>query len=1489
MNKTIKRLLSGFLALVMAIALIPFNAVMTVKADVDTPAEGTFYVDTDLVDYFNDSRIENGKTTGYNAENQGTKSDDMNKQGQVVPYSYFNGVISNKLSGKLNYYKYPLYFGSLLHLNNRVGRIAKIDYSGNLNKWSSTVNVALSNNKYGNKEDNNLDASVQGLVDDTLVDGKLMSNGHELPYFSQTQASELKAAGHNVMEYYPGYKFPFKSSYNSATGVTTYSYDSATDYAVYLDWENANNKVLQKSDTHILNKDESKGYFPLNKAGDSGDAVNYGFGTKFTIPFTINENGTIDGTKDGEPVTFTFTGDDDVWVFLDGKLILDMGGAHAKSTGKIDFKNLQAVVEDAVTATENEILPAGLPTNALISYQNKGLTNWAWDDLTERSTVASGTKTKNFIEYGPKFANSFKDSSKTHTLVMFYMERGMFDSNMSIEFTINPLPSGLSLSKTLDVSGVNTGLAEAVQEADNDNFNFAIQTKDLKDTGATYQNVENLGYSLNNYNNQDTAGYEATDSVITGVGARSFAHTFINTETGKDAFKGGTAFKITEDQNSDTVFEYDYTETKWTVYDKDNNYAVIKTYGETEDRLTAEFDMGSSRSSDFDTFDYDVNFRNTMKVNTLSLTKKWKEGQTAPSDGKYSFTVLIDLDGEDKTEYDYKAYTLDGDLSDTDASGKITLAAGDTVVFTGIPVGSSYKIIENIPEDANYSSDKTGNTVIGTIEGNSAASVTFTNGTKTTNVTKVVYAEAGSDPTAYTPSDVAITKATLTSSQTDGAKAEPNGTTSNQLDIVAPTANKKYVYKIEGTTSDGKILDNDSTLTVYSFKATDKVYVFDYGLESNIAATNDNGDGLFQNGTFYNTKAQESETDKTTAVLGTINDDDETTQTDIEAASDGVTINEDGTSTGNVTFKPVAFMDQVEKYKYTANITKNGTTLDSSNPETGTVVNGTIKVMPADVVYYEDNFNSETDTKDSSVKIVYTGDDEDITTEGTSLEITQSNGQTEQYGHDEAYNTIDNQKDSGGSSTKLTADGYNTKATFTFTGTGFDIIARTNSKTAGIVYTIEKYENGSYSLFRIGAVDTYYTNGELYQLPVIHEEMEYGTYRVTLGVKQTGDYYVTTDEAGNIVKVDDTRKYVVYLDGIRIYNPLGEAGNEAYIDEEEGATVSAVSKLVVGNGTVTETGIRNEEGSTINGQVIEGAKVAIAGYGDGELTPLGTTQTEVSTEKDSQSSDSILTYLNAGPNNELYLDETAALAFVVKQNNENATTTLQIEAKMVDTANYGGSEESKGLALRVLGVKEENVQENTIDTIETSTAMYYRINVEEECIPLGNGYYLVVILGNSDYEDGTHSLSFTNLKYKNYTVENPYDISEASDYLAASEETVPTKFVSIDPLTNLKKNTWYKHKHTITLTEDVFGTDEDGNKKDPQFTMYYVNAAGNRVEITVKARRSETSDKEYTLQFKTPNANGNFPVEIHYVAEDANGELKESGEFISTTMSVRKR
>jgi hypothetical protein len=154
-------------------------------------------------------------------------------------------------------------------------------------------------------------------------------------------------------------------------------------------------------------------------------------------------------------------------------------------------------------------------------------------------------------------------------------------------------------------------------------------------------------------------------------------------------------------------------------------------------------------------------------------------------------------------------------------------------------------------------------------------------------------------------------------------------------------------------------------------------------------------------------------------------------------------------------------------------------------------------------------------------------------------------------------------------------------------------------------------------------------------------------------------------------------------------------------------------------------------------------------------------------------------------------------------------------------------------------------------------------------------------LGNSDLEEGgSHVLSFSNLKHKNYTLGSPYDTKNynAGEYLAAEEE-ISNNFVSVNLKTGLKKNTWQSfNDHSVTLTKNVFG---EGN--DPVFTMYYMRADGEKVKLSVTAKKVSDDDKTYQLRFKTPNAKGNFPVEIHYVIDGV-----ESGDYISTTMKVTK-
>jgi len=1374
-----------------------------------------FYVSTNLVDYINDARFDPGnKTRGYSNNNQGTVVDGSEKGANV--YSYLDAAISGSpwynssgQDSKECQYTYPLYFGNMFDTKNRYGRMLNGSWYG-LNNFSVGANVALEetgtttgSSFYG--------AAAQGLVGKKLVNGKMVDPNNEnvvLPYFSGEEIHPYNTdreidKNKNLSEYYNNLQFPFKQTMDK-NGVITYSYDSGSDYAVYYDFDNnsfyESNQYIQNGTTNDSTA-PTKGFYPLNKPGDSREAVNMGFGTEFTIPFTLSKDGKING----QDITFNFTGDDDVWVFIDDYLVLDMGGAHRMASGTIDFAKKNVTVERAFTPDKS--------------------TTAAWKDGATRANQTSTESLKTFADIETDnektFADIMADDSKVHTLKMFYMERGMIDSNMSVSFNFSPIPSGLTLSKDVNTASVNDGLKSVVETKDN--FDFTVTDTDTR-TEYTYEK---------DYDGTRTEKKTTTNGVVEGLADNVYAKNFAYKDADDDGNTGlkiGTDFTITETENSN----YD---TRWFVTD-------IST-GETTNRadgLISTFKLGDDKSG-LTKVNYNVNFVNTPKVGTVNIAKKW--AGVVPEtlkDYAFPFKVEVDLDGPADT-YGYSTYaleyTVDGTKYETDANGNFTLKSGQTAAFEGIPTGAKVKVTETKTTDGK-------SWVVSGQEFKESAAVTdgsnetltITNATMTIPSDKVIYVEAGKD-TFYKPANVET--GYTVSNMSDGLTYTDKG-------FNGAEPNKSYTANYTGFNSDGAIVNG--TITVLTYQATDKVYVFDYGLESNIADTS-TGNGLFQGGTFYNDNAKGYMA--TTAKLGTITPAKENTQTTISGSN--IAIDSVGKADSPVTFKPIAFMDKVENYTYTANITKNGKTLDPKDPETGTTVNGTIKTMPANVVYYEDDFNAGSETTDGTTKIVYTGTAS--SKEGTSpdVDLTQSNGQTEQYGHDDAYTT--GTGDSNGTSRKMT-DGA--QATFTFTGTGFDVIARTTSKTAGITYIVsKKVGDDSWKAVSVGTVDTYYANGDLYQIPVIHKDFEEkATYRVKLRATKS-------DVAS-----------VIYLDGIRIYNPLGKEGNENYIDNEEGATFVKVSDLVLGNGKVTETG---EIDGAITNQVIDGSKAAILGYDvEGGLSALGYTIVEDNTNgsNGAENSDSILQYLQAGPNNEVYLDDSAAVAFVAKADSNEANRTIQVEAKLADLGQYKGQdpEPSKGMELRVLGA---DGTENLVAKVTSSTAMYYSIDLKK-CIDLGNDQYLVVIVGNSDYEPGgTHCISFTNIKYKGYEFSSPYENDTAKEKIDMSAfDTNSTMFKRVD-FPSVRKNVWSNYNCSVTLKDDVFGGAA------PKFKLYYKNIKGVKKPISVTAQRTQDNPNKYDLRFRAPNALGNFAVELHYVV---NGE--ESADYIATTMTVTR-
>lgn len=1251
----------------------------------NTGSETTSYfnVNATLVDYFNNGRVEQPKNTLYN---EGNMTGEKN-----APYAKLNQWLSNLPGYALNGVDstdnvnapVPLYFGDLLHTSQAGG-------NGNLSWYWKGANVAFGPNKETASKD-----VAQGIVGKNLDDGNLITsytneNGDpvKVPFFNEDAYPNQS----KYMRFYNNLQFPFTKTTNDK-GVSTYSFDSAKN-TVYYDYDNK--KIVRKDDLkiHDASKDNSIGYFPFNSTDpdqSAKDNLNYGFGTQFTIPFTVTETGK---NVDGSEMEFNFTGDDDVWVYIDGALVLDMGGAHNKAEGKINFAKQEATIR---TGTSNAKLGNSLTVGGRTPAEPNGNTTVKFENIMVKK---SGSEPVTLDKY-------MKKSGTVHELKMYYMERGMWNSNMSISYSFVPLPSGLTLSKTLDTTDVNAGLKNAVQGLDN--FDFKIQKKNLKTDEANYSDVENLGYTLYDYDDRTFPGQEAKDSTAT-FSSSYFASDFINTKdkNNSSAFYAGTGFQITESIPQGTKLQYDTSKTRWGVYDSITSRAAI----EGEKGAVATFDMGDANSSEMDVVNRYVNFVNTPKVGSLSVEKIYNG--TAPKDKTFGFTVMVDLTGHDY----YDPYELEYTGSQTgitDKNGHFTLKAGETITFAGIPAGATYKVVEDKPDAGDTWEQDTAKCtkLTGTIVANTTSAAVVTNKTKTTPKNYVIYAEAGKTVT-YAPDGVTITD--LTAPITGDKDITTNVNKDGKGEFTPTSSNKKYDVNYEGTTIDkgnfaGKI-------TVLTYEATNKVYVFDYGLESNIADTT-TGDGLFQGGIFYNEKA--TGTMATTAKLGEITPAQENSQTTISGSN--IEIDKDGKAASAVTFKPIAFMDKAENYKYTANIAKVSTELDDTNPETGTTVHGTIKTMPANVVYYEDNFNASNNTDDSSVKIVYTNSKP--TNDPT---YSQSNDQSENYGHDKAYNG--DLEESGNSATEMNnGDG----AYFTFTGDGFDIVSRTNENTAGLIAYVyngkkdaeyfrnpEVFKAGTKDLVKSIPVDTFYSNGDLYQVPVISTTLQQrGTYTVYLKALKTY-----------------TGQSVIYIDGVRIYNPL--ADKSAYLETEKNTKVQELRGMLLGSSPSINLVTPDEN----NGFLIDGGSTAVEQYLP-EKPEIGAYL----------GAETLADVMKAGPNNELYLPIDNGVAFKVSTPVGDADWTLQVGAKSVsaDTSTESDAvvaDKAFTVYVKPDDVKETKYQEVKNYTINTSTDMYYDINLKEVIKAQGwtaDSYDVIVLNTTVDYNN-YDIISLTNIK-----------------------------------------------------------------------------------------------------------------------------------------------
>lgn len=441
----------------------------TKVVDIDDTAEfteepDTKYVTSTLYDYYTDYEL-NGK----NRDGYGSYTDASHRN--WVPFREFDQALSDYYQAAKA--EYPLYTGHFqpagtAEFSQIAGTLKLFGYD----KFKRFM--AINNSQYNedpqNNDNNHTYYAYQGLVADTTSTGKAtgepLLKGTKIvePHFNKDFLSGENSKKAKLGEVYENVKFPFtkvKNLFDNETDVDYWCFDSK-DTTLYLKQDSGQNSdskyFLQsakdrESSRNVSASSNSKdlyGYFPFNETAKPGvfSTYNYGFGTKLQMDFTLTDDGMVktekaDGTEGKTSIKFFFSGDDDVWVFIDGKLALDVGGAHGEVSGLLEFGEKKT--------------PDGLKNSvtAYVSRVKKGGTSDK-EDKDER-TVTDAVKTvkynKEEIKFYAEGTTLTFDKGQKHTLTMYYMERGMWESNMAVAFNF-PDNNELQVQKEVDLKNV---------------------------------------------------------------------------------------------------------------------------------------------------------------------------------------------------------------------------------------------------------------------------------------------------------------------------------------------------------------------------------------------------------------------------------------------------------------------------------------------------------------------------------------------------------------------------------------------------------------------------------------------------------------------------------------------------------------------------------------------------------------------------------------------------------------------------------------------------------------------------------------------------------------------------------------------------------------------------------------------------------------------------------------------------------------------------
>lgn len=723
-------------------------------------------VDATYFDYWSDMEQANGY---------------LQCQGNDNMYDYwyqfdnFNNYISKIALPHKSDWKYPLYFGNM-YKGGEHYETFKTQAGGltNINDYNDNYYYAVNNANGMAWGDGNYNQSLQGLMYNRLDSkGNLqVANGVKAPYFD---AEALSTATYNDKRVANVYKssFPFRAT-TDGDGVTTYEFTSknATDN-IYFTWDGLTPKKINygAGETYGVHDDLGKfggtengyGVFPFNNTQNTSAGkgtncnLNYGFGVRLDIDFRVPKGGKLADGADGKDVTFNFTGDDDLWVYIgedstgaNAELALDLGGDHKEASGSINFNTMKATADDVFadyspsSSSTTVTVPEGEFWVKTGDYNNFCLN--VWQDTKVGVYNEDGYYVDPY-EISDGFYKFKKDLLGSNTEVNFCKWKNMgtggtLKANLKLSDLYGKMwngdgtpYTGDALSHPIIRKPVTKTINNGVQLDPNKTYHMVVFYMERGEAESNFK----VNFTMTPANN-DLKVTKALDTgdVVSEISDDLKANeAFDYTIKENDKDTSGKGYKLTKPDkstssetllNSGFTLKDDYMADFDNSFKTDNNMTVDESTDSSKLKYTTNWELvnnrvgstiksGSTANSEFKLVDPEddsayaqlqLNYTNSIMTAPLEISKNVvnEDGETDyDTNQQFTFAIALDFDGSDST-YDYKTYPLEYQLKEKDASGysntvyrtskdgSFTIKKGESIKLLNIPVGATYKITE---------------------------------------------------------------------------------------------------------------------------------------------------------------------------------------------------------------------------------------------------------------------------------------------------------------------------------------------------------------------------------------------------------------------------------------------------------------------------------------------------------------------------------------------------------------------------------------------------------------------------------------------------------------------------------------------------------------------------------------------------------------------------------------------------------------------------